>query len=87
MNLNRSGVTTCGEIFQRDAIDLASGVEGHGLKKHDLLWCLIADAGLGEFDQVERFGLGDARLERDIGADVLAMEEIVQPITPALSTS
>ena len=40
-----------------------------------------------ESGAVERFGLGDARLERDIGADVLAMEEIVQPITPALSTA
>ena len=67
-----------GEIFQRDAIDLAGGIEGQRLEKHDLLWSLIADARFGELDQVQRPGTRNAGLERKIGADVLPMEEIVQ---------
>ena len=47
------GVIACGEIFQRGAVDLAGGVEGHGVEKHDLLGCLVADTGTRELDQLE----------------------------------
>src|SRR5258708_19999115 len=64
-------------LLEGNAVDLAGRVDRHLLEHDDVLRRVVADPRPGEGDQLVQARSRRAILERDEGADVLAMHEIV----------
>ena len=66
-----------GHPLQADAVDLAGRVERHLVEEDDLLGGLVADPLAAVDDQIGARGLLGALAQGDVGADVLAVDGVV----------